>query len=194
MATGPPATSPSKPRSWRSTQKSRRRSWRKDSRARAWGRDRSTLAADAAENSPRQPVGRRLFLGLLAAGASAIVVGGRLVDAPQAYHDVSTMPTNLEQPPGPLANPVFRGPERFRYYSVAPVPRFSRATWRLTVGGLVDRPFTLNYGELYSTPSVFVRADFRCVTGWVVHNVLWRGIQLRSLFDKAGVQPGAKFV
>jgi DMSO/TMAO reductase YedYZ molybdopterin-dependent catalytic subunit len=122
------------------------------------------------------------------------VVGGRLVDAPQAYHDVSTMPTNLEQPPGPLANPVFRGPERFRYYSVAPVPRFSRATWRLNVGGLVDRPFTLNYGELYSTPSVFVRADFRCVTGWVVHNVLWRGIQLRSLFDKAGVQPGAKFV
>ena len=114
---------------------------------------------------------------------------------PQTYHNVSTMPANLsEEPPGPITNPIFRGPERFRYYSVAPVPKFSRATWRLKVSGLVDRPFALTYGDLYSLPSVFVRADFRCVTGWVVHNVLWRGIQLSSLFGQAALQPEAKFV
>jgi DMSO/TMAO reductase YedYZ molybdopterin-dependent catalytic subunit len=105
------------------------------------------------------------------------------------------MPANLgEQPFGPITNPIFRGPERFRYYSVAPVPNFNRATWRLKVSGLVDRPFTLTYADLYSMPSVYVGADFRCVTGWVVHNVVWRGLQLRSLFAQASVQSAAKFV
>jgi len=76
----------------------------------------------------------------MAAGAAAIAVGGRLVDAPTAYHNVSTMPANLgDEPAGPITNPIFRGPERFRYYSVAPVPTFSRPTWRLKVEGLVDR-------------------------------------------------------
>ena len=152
------------------------------------------MRADDLEEARPRPIGRRVFLGLLAAGAGAIAIGGRLVGTPTSYHDVSTMPLNGEQPPGPLSNPVFRGPERFRYYSVAPVPKFQRATWRLQVGGLVDRPLTLTYADLYSTPSVQMRADFRCVTGWVVHNVLWRGIQLRSLLQAAGVQPAARFV
>ena len=131
----------------------------------------------------------------MAAGAAAIAVGGRLVDVPKAYHNVSTMPANLgDVPAGQIINPVFRGPERFRYYSVAPVPNFNRATWRLKVGGLVDRPFALTYADLHSLPSTYVRADFRCVTGWVVHNVLWRGIQLKALFQQASMQPGARFV
>ena len=131
---------------------------------------------------------------MLAAEAGALALGGRLLDNHTTYPNVSTMPTNLEQPPGPLSNPVFRGPERFRYYSVAPVPNFSRATWRLKVGGLVDRPFALTYADLYSIASVYVRADFRCVTGWVVHDCLWRGVQLSALFERAGVQADAKFV
>jgi DMSO/TMAO reductase YedYZ molybdopterin-dependent catalytic subunit len=144
---------------------------------------------------PPVAVGRRIFLGLLGAGAGALLVGGRLVQEPKAYKNVSTMPVNLNgadttQP----RNLVFRGLERFRYYSVAPVPTYKKATWRLRVGGLVDRPLVITYTDLYTLPSVYVRADFRCVTGWVVHDNLWRGIQLRSLFQLAGAQPAARFV
>jgi DMSO/TMAO reductase YedYZ molybdopterin-dependent catalytic subunit len=140
-------------------------------------------------------VGRRIFLGLLGAGAGALLIGGKLVQEPKAYKNVSTMPVNLNgtdtiQP----RNLVFRGLERFRYYSVAPVPSYRAATWRLRVGGLVDRPLVITYTDLYTLPSVYVRADFRCVTGWVVHDNLWRGIQLRTIFQLAGAQPAARFV
>ncbi len=140
-------------------------------------------------------VGRRLFLGLLGAGAGGLLIGGKLVQEPKAYKNVSTMPVNLNgtdtiQP----RNLVFRGLERFRYYSVAPVPSYRTATWRLRVGGLVDRPLVITYTDLYTLPSVYVRADFRCVTGWVVHDNLWRGIQLRTIFQLAGAQPAARFV
>ena len=140
-------------------------------------------------------MGRRIFLGLLGAGAGGLLIGGKLVQEPKAYKNVSTMPVNLNgtdtiQP----RNLVFRGLERFRYYSVAPVPSYRTATWRLRVGGLVDRPLVITYTDLYTLPSVYVRADFRCVTGWVVHDNLWRGIQLRTIFQLAGAQPAARFV
>lgn len=144
---------------------------------------------------PPVAVGRRIFLGLLGAGAGGLLIGGKLVQEPKAYKNVSTMPVNLNgtdtiQP----RNLVFRGLERFRYYSVAPVPSYRAATWRLRVGGLVDRPLVITYTDLYTLPSVYVRADFRCVTGWVVHDNLWRGIQLRTIFQLAGAQPAARFV
>jgi len=144
---------------------------------------------------PPVAVGRRLFLGLLGAGAGAMLIGGKLVQEPRAYKNVSTMPVNLngadtDQP----RNVVFHGLERFRYYSVAPVPSYKKATWRLHVGGLVDHPLLFTYSDLYALPSVYVRADFRCVTGWVVHDNLWRGIQLRTIFRLAGAQPSARFV
>jgi DMSO/TMAO reductase YedYZ molybdopterin-dependent catalytic subunit len=124
-----------------------------------------------------------------------LLIGGRLVQEPRAYKNVSTMPINLNgtdtnQP----RNLVFNGLERFRYYSVAPVPSYRPATWRLRVGGLVERPLVITYTDLYALPSVYVRADFRCVTGWVVHDNLWRGIQLRTIFQLAGAQPAARFV
>lgn len=146
-------------------------------------------------SSWQAPVGRRVFLGLLGAGALSFLGLGRLAAQPQHFKDVSTMPAN-----GPDAdfqaprNITFLGPERFRYYSVAPVPTFNRATWRLSVGGLVDRPFTINYSELFSMPSVVVSSTFRCVTGWAVHGCRWQGVQLKQLLDMAGVQAGARYV
>ncbi len=147
------------------------------------------------ESPPRVAVGRRIFLGLLGLGAAGMVVGRKFVDEPRKYPNVSTMPLNpLGADTDTPRNVVFRGLERFRYYSVAPVPSYKPATWRLRIGGLVERPTTLNFADLYSLPSVYLRADFRCVTGWVVHNTLWRGIQLRSLFEIVGIRPLARFV
>jgi DMSO/TMAO reductase YedYZ molybdopterin-dependent catalytic subunit len=142
----------------------------------------------------RTPVGRRLFLGLMGAGAVAFAAGARLIDQPVKYHNVSTMPFNGDEQSYIITNPVFKGPDRFRYYSVAPVPSFNRATWKLSVGGLVDKPMTIDYASLFAMPSVVVRAPFRCVTGWAVHDCAWQGVQLKRILDLARAQPGARFV
>ena len=41
------------------------------------------------------------------------------------------------------------------------------------------------------TPTTLHR-DFQCVTGWRVPDVEWRGVLLRDVLDRAGVQPKAK--
>jgi DMSO/TMAO reductase YedYZ molybdopterin-dependent catalytic subunit len=43
------------------------------------------------------------------------------------------------------------------------------------------------------TPTSLTR-DFQCVTGWRVHDVMWRGVKLSTILDQAGVQPDARAV
>ncbi len=75
------------------------------------------------------------------------------------------------------------------------IPRPDVASWSLTVNGMVDHPFTLNYEELLAMPLVEQYVTIACVSnevgGDLVGNALWRGARLRDLLDRAGVQEGA---
>lgn len=84
---------------------------------------------------------------------------------------------------------------RFRFYSVVGFnPKRSVAQYRLTVSGMVDRPFELTYDALRELDPVHLTKDFQCVTGWRVHEVAWTGVLLSTLLDKAGVQHGGRAV
>src|SRR5262245_11682200 len=82
------------------------------------------------------------------------------------------------------------------------VARVDRTTWRLTVDGLVERPFVLDYDELVRLPVVEVTAVLECFGNPVepdvatrrVANVVWRGVRLAELLDHAGVRPEARYV
>jgi hypothetical protein len=60
---------------------------------------------------------------------------------------------------------------------------------------MVDRPFTLDYAELVSMPLIEQYVTIACVSnevgGRLVGNAKWRGVRLRDLLDRAGVQAGA---
>jgi DMSO/TMAO reductase YedYZ molybdopterin-dependent catalytic subunit len=120
------------------------------------------------------PIGRRVFLGLVGLGAVGILVGAKVQDL-------------VERVVGPL---VATG--RFRIYSVVGfLPRRSDAEYKLTIGGLVDRPMTLTLADLQARPQTRLIKDFQCVTGWRVHDVPWTGVNLSALLDEAGVKAGA---
>jgi DMSO/TMAO reductase YedYZ molybdopterin-dependent catalytic subunit len=78
------------------------------------------------------------------------------------------------------------------------IPRLDAATWTLSVDGMVDRPLTIDYAELLEMPLVEQYVTIACVSnevgGGLVGNALWRGVPLRELLDRAGVQPGASQV
>ena len=81
-------------------------------------------------------------------------------------------------------------PSGWRIYTVAAtMPTFDPSTWRLEVGGMVDKPISLTYDELRALPRTSQIRDFHCVTGWSVSNVHWTGVRLTDLFDR--VQPAA---
>ncbi len=125
-----------------------------------------------------RPIGRRLFLGLSALGAGSLLFG----------HAV----TGGDGEPGLLADLI--GQNGFRIYTVAPIPTFDPATWRLALDGLVGRPLSLSYADLLAQPSVEQRGTFHCVTGWSVPNLVWQGVPLRALLDTVSPKPDAKAV
>lgn len=66
-----------------------------------------------------------------------------------------------------------------------------RDTYILTVDGLVDNPLSITYDKLLEYPQESWLMDLNCVEGWDF-TAKWTGPQLNSIFNDAGVQPGAK--
>ena len=83
---------------------------------------------------------------------------------------------------------------RFRIRSVERTPPFDPDNWRLTIDGLVDTPLAFSYKEFLELESEEQVSDFHCVEGWSVDDVRWKGVRLRTLFERAGLKPDAKFV
>ena len=131
------------------------------------------------------PVGRRVVLAMLGLGAAG-VLGGRWVQ--DAITTVASKdPTGLTS--------LLPGVEGFRYYSVVSSnPQVSPAQYRLTVGGLVDRPMTLTFADLQALPQTHLTKDFQCVTGWRVPGVHWSGVALPDLLDHVGAHSSAAAV
>ena len=125
-------------------------------------------------NEPRK-LGRGLFLVTVAGGLSSLWWGKGLSRA------VSAIP--------------FAPGGGWRIYTVAAtMPRFDPATWKLEVGGLVDKPAVLTYDELRSLPRTSEIRTFHCVTGWTVSNVHWTGVRLSDLLDRVSPQFSARGV
>jgi DMSO/TMAO reductase YedYZ molybdopterin-dependent catalytic subunit len=127
-----------------------------------------------------RPIGRRIFLGLLAVGGAGVLGGNRL----QGGLSHLLAPVEQHDPTGLVA--LFPLGAAFRYYSVTgtvPVP--SATSYRLTVSGLARRRASYSLGDLHAMPQTNVVQDFQCVTGWRVLEVPWAGVRLSTLLDLA---------
>ena len=80
----------------------------------------------------------------------------------------------------------------WRIYTVSgSMPTFDPVSWRLGVGGRVERPVSLSYEELLALPRVEQVSSFHCVTGWTVEGVRWGGVRIADVLAKARPLPGA---
>jgi DMSO/TMAO reductase YedYZ molybdopterin-dependent catalytic subunit len=66
-----------------------------------------------------------------------------------------------------------------------------RATYELTVDGLVEHPLSLNYDDLLAYPQISEVMDLPCVELWDF-TAKWTGPALSDIFNDAKVKPGAK--
>ena len=78
------------------------------------------------------------------------------------------------------------------------VPVVDSQSWNLTIKGLVDKPFVLNYKQLREMPSVEQFATLECVSnkigGDLISTAIWKGIHLKDLLEKAQVKQNAKYI
>ena len=130
---------------------------------------------------PERRIGRGVFLATVAGGVSSLFWGKA------AWSRV----TGVVSPVADALVPVLPS-SGWRIYSVADhLPAFDPATWRLTVGGLVQRPLNLDYESLRALPRVEQVSTFHCVTGWTVNNVAWGGVRLHDVLAHVRPHPDA---
>lgn len=67
------------------------------------------------------------------------------------------------------------------------------ASWRLEVGGLVERPASLSLGDLRALPSRTQITRHDCVEGWSCIGK-WRGARLGALLAQVGLKPSARYL
>ena len=65
--------------------------------------------------------------------------------------------------------------------------------WKLQVGGLVERPFSLSLDELRAAPARSQITRHDCVEGWS-SIAQWRGARLGPLLERAGLKPQARYI
>src|ERR1700756_5204656 len=131
---------------------------------------------------PEQPAprryGRGLFLVTVAGGLSSLAWG-------------KSVWGGISKAVGPAESLVPLIPTGgWRIYTISgSMPTFDRATWRLEVGGLVEKKTSLTYEHLRSLPRAEQISTFHCVTGWTVKNVHWAGVRLADVFDLVNPLP-----
>ena len=185
--------------------------------------DEPTETNEVTPPNNRRVVGtRRSFLrwtGLAAAGAAAVAVGAKVFSSggssgtntlglgPSATlpSPASTLPAQLRSVAStpnlditgitPLLTP---NEEFFRIDTAFSVPRVDLANWRLDIKCNVRAPFSLRYDDLLAMPQVEAPVTLACVSnrvgGTLIGTAVWQGVELRTLLDRAGVEPSGEQV
>jgi DMSO/TMAO reductase YedYZ molybdopterin-dependent catalytic subunit len=73
-------------------------------------------------------------------------------------------------------------------------PSSTTAPWRLTIGGLVERPLAMSLDQLLELPLVEREIDIHCVTRWSKPGVRFRGVELADLLARAQPPGEARFI
>ncbi len=126
---------------------------------------------------------------LLAAALGAVLLGGIVTRVGRlAFGSTAELKANEVTPNG-------------SFYKVSKNitdPAVDPSTWRLEVGGLVDRPLTLTSNELLARPLTEEVVTLECVSNEVGGNLIssarWSGVPLSQLLSEAGVKAGASWV
>ena len=65
--------------------------------------------------------------------------------------------------------------------------------WRLSIGGLVERPAELSLADLRDMPARTQITRHDCVEGWSCIGK-WKGVQLANILQQVGLKPEAKYL
>jgi DMSO/TMAO reductase YedYZ molybdopterin-dependent catalytic subunit len=86
----------------------------------------------------------------------------------------------------------------YRIDTALSFPNIDVSTWKLDIGGMVDRPLTLTYNDLLARSQVERIVTLCCVSnevgGSYISTAAFRGVLLADLLREAGVHSGAQQV
>ena len=106
------------------------------------------------------------------------------------YNEGITFIPNMKTPYGTRLRPAQEGPPR----SVFGYPEINLDTFNLSITGMVDSTYSLNWNDIVYYPKFTTEIMLMyCVDGWEVWGQ-WEGILIKDLLAAAKVQDGAEYV
>lgn len=84
--------------------------------------------------------------------------------------------------------------EDFPVLHYGEIPKVDIERWHFTVKGLVRNNLNFTFDEFKRLPSVELKTDFHCVTGWSKFDLLWKGVLFKTIAALAEPLPEAMFV
>jgi DMSO/TMAO reductase YedYZ molybdopterin-dependent catalytic subunit len=152
---------------------------------------------------------RELLRGAVAAAGTAMLAGCDRLSNNQAFTDTLKSAQNLSHGAAKLVAPRRAMAQEFAQKDVAPVFRSNGtlnpgdadyvalreagfAAYKLSVGGLVDRPAEFTLAELRAMPSRTQITRHDCVEGWSCIGK-WKGVPLGHLLEQVQPKADAKF-
>jgi DMSO/TMAO reductase YedYZ molybdopterin-dependent catalytic subunit len=184
--------------------------------------EQPTAEESTPESNRRVAGTRRSFLrwaGIAAAGTAIVATGAKVLSSggsggsgggsavaannPALPTPVATLPPQLRSLAStpnlniegitPLMTP---NDDFFRIDTALSVPRVDLANWRLEIKGNVRTPFSISYDELLAMPQVEAPITLACVSnrvgGTLIGTAMWQGVEVRTLLDRAGVEPSGE--
>jgi DMSO/TMAO reductase YedYZ molybdopterin-dependent catalytic subunit len=133
---------------------------------------------------------------LLATQIRRLAAGRDEVVLPAAAQPVATPSLEADLMVPNLTPILVPNDDFYRIDTALVVPQVDITTWRLSVTGLIDNEYSIDYSELLDMPMVERYVTLSCVSnevgGDLVGNARWLGAPLASILDRAGVRPEAE--
>jgi DMSO/TMAO reductase YedYZ molybdopterin-dependent catalytic subunit len=135
--------------------------------------------------------------GLLQRGKQA-AAGREEVALPAAAQALPDLASGAELGIEGLSPVITPNVDFYRIDTAFSVPRVDIQDWTLTIKGMVDRGYSIDYFDLLEMRMVERDITLSCVSnevgGDLVGNARWLGVPLTEILDRAGAQPGAEQV
>jgi DMSO/TMAO reductase YedYZ molybdopterin-dependent catalytic subunit len=124
-----------------------------------------------------------------------LIAGRGDVVLPAPAQALAPVPAGAELDIQGLSTVITANQDFYRIDTAFSVPRVELEGWSVSVGGMVDRPYSLTYSDLLDLRMVERDITMSCVSnrvgGTLVGNARWLGVPLSEILDRAGVQEGA---
>ena len=135
---------------------------------------------------------------LVTSTSTAVAAVRKKITLPKAAKLAPPIPASAELHVPGISPYIVPASQFYRIDTALQVPSIDPTTWKLTIGGMVEKQISITFAELLKLPLEEHIVTLACVSqevgGNLIGNALWLGYPIRTLLARAKPKAGAEMV